>query len=192
MKEGVRDGVFLFFIKKTCIFSTNGYFCKPLVVQIKDVREVFLRRNEGTMKDSSTKMDKNTIRENLRNARVSLGLSQADVAEDIGISVTAYQKIENGKTRILNDNFSKCANVFGMSLSELVNGFVPIKNADVVLTDVKEKYGLKMKIQENDFRSELQEKNREIERLKGVIKDKEDTIAAQKLLIGQLIERNRD
>ena len=39
---------------------------------------------------------------------------------------------------------------------------------------------------------ELVKKNKEIERLEKVIKDKEDTIATQKLLIDQLMSKGRN
>jgi len=141
------------------------------------------------MKEDATLMDEITIRENLRRTRVSSGLTQTEMAERIGISVTAYQKIESGRTRILNTNFSKCAEVLGVSLSELVNGFVPVRNAKSVIEDVRESYGLKMRVQESGYMNEIQSKDREIGRLKDVIKDKEDTIATQKLLIDQLLSR---
>ena len=141
------------------------------------------------MKEDATIMDEITIRENLKRARISSGLTQTEMAEKIGISVTAYQKIESGRTKILNTNFSKCAEVLGVSLSELVNGFVPVRDAAAVIEDVRESYGLKMRVQESGYLNEIQNKDREIGRLKDVIKDKEDTIATQKLLIDQLLSR---
>lgn len=141
------------------------------------------------MKEDATIMDEITIRENLKRARISSGLTQTEMAERIGISVTAYQKIESGRTRILNTNFSKCAEVLGVSLSELVNGFIPVRDAEAVIEDVRESYGLKMRVQESGYLNEIQNKDREIGRLKDVIKDKEDTIATQKLLIDQLLSR---
>ncbi len=121
-------------------------------------------------------MDEASIRKNLRKARNSLGYTQAELAESLDISVTAYQKIENGKTRILNPNFSKCAGTLGMSLSELVNGFDPVENAEALVSDVRETYV-----------SRVKELEKEIAGLKRVIKDKDDTIETQKLLISHLM-----
>lgn len=134
-------------------------------------------------------MDENTIRENLKRARYTSGLTQANMAERLGISVTAYQKIENGRTRVLNSNFEKCTRALGISLSELVNGFVPVRNAEAVISDVRDSYGLKMKVQEKGYLNELQNKNNEIARLNDTIKDMNDTIATQRLLINQLMSR---
>ena len=141
------------------------------------------------MKEDATIMDEITIRENLKKARISSGLTQSEMAERIGISVTAYQKIESGRTRILNPNFSKCADILGVSLSELVNGFVAVRDAEAVIADVRESYGLKMRVQETGYLNELQSKDREIGRLQEIIKDKQETIATQKLLIEQLMSR---
>ena len=71
--------------------------------------------------DNGTTLDETLIRENLRKARNSRGLTQSKVAESLDISLTAYQKIESGKTRIINPHFTKCADTFGVSLSELVS-----------------------------------------------------------------------
>ena len=136
-----------------------------------------------------TRLDENTIRENLKNKRIDLGYTQADVADSLDISVTAYQKIESGRTRILNRNYSRCAGIFGVSLSELINGFEPVKDAAAALDEARVSYGLKLKVQENGYLGEIQSRDREIERLKEIIRDKEDTISTQKLLIDQLMSR---
>lgn len=142
------------------------------------------------MEDFNTiALDESTLRENLKKARKSFDYTQSELAESIGISVTAYQKLEKGKTRILNKNFSKCAEVLGVSLAELVNGFTPIKDAEARLADVKETYGLKMKVQESSYLDEIQAKDKEIERLKETIAEKDGTIFTQKYLIKQLVSK---
>ena len=142
------------------------------------------------MEDFNTiALDESTLRENLKKARKSFDYTQSELAESIGISVTAYQKLEKGKTRILNKNFSECAEVLGVSLAELVNGFTPIKDAEARLADVKETYGLKMKVQESSYLDEIQAKDKEIERLKETIAEKDGTIFTQKYLIKQLVSK---
>lgn len=143
------------------------------------------------MMDDATTMDEATLRENLKKARNSLGFTQAELAESLDISVNAYQKIESGKTRILNQNYARCAETLGLSLSELVNGFLPVRDAAAEIADVKESYGMKMRMQETGYLGEIQDRDREIERLRSIIKDKEDTIATQKLLIQQLLKQNK-
>lgn len=142
--------------------------------------------------DPETIMDESTIRENLRKAREERGFTQAIMADTLDISVTAYQKIESGKTRILNKNFSRCAEALGVSMSELVNGFVPVKDAAETFADMKESYGMKLRVQENGYLMEIQRRDREIERLNEIIKDKDVAIESQKMLIDQLMSRFKD
>ena len=139
--------------------------------------------------DDETKMDESTIRENLRNARTARGLTQAEIAERLEISVTAYQKIESGRTRILNKHFARCAETLGISVLELVNGFKPVKDAAALLTDAEESYLLKMKVQQQGFLTEIHSRDLEIASLKESVRDKDNTIATQKLLIDELMRR---
>ena len=142
--------------------------------------------------DAETILDESTIRENLRKAREERGYTQAARADSLDISVIAYQKIESGKTRILNKNFSKCAEALGLSMSELVNGFIPVKDAAATFADMKESYGMRLRVQENGYLLEIQRRDREIERLKEIIKDKDVAIESQKLLIDQLMSQLKD
>ncbi|MBR5176500.1 MAG: helix-turn-helix transcriptional regulator [Bacteroidales bacterium] len=142
--------------------------------------------------DQETRIDENAIKENLKKTREERGITQAEIAESLKISVTAYQKIERGKTRILNKNFSKCAETLGVSIPELVMGFKPIRDAEDRIADMKESYGMKMRVQERGYIQEIQQRDREIERLNGIIKDKDDTINTQKLLISQLMSKFKD
>ena len=142
--------------------------------------------------DQETRIDESAIKENLKKTREERGITQAEIAESLKISVTAYQKIEKGKTRILNKNFSKCAETLGVSIPELVMGFKPIRDAENRIADMEESYGMKMRIQERGYIQEIQQRDREIERLNGIIKDKDDTINTQKLLISQLMSRFKD
>jgi transcriptional regulator with XRE-family HTH domain len=59
-------------------------------------------------------MDLRHIGTNIRVTRVSKGLNQESIANELGISITAYSKIERGKTNpsILRlDQIAKCLNV---------------------------------------------------------------------------------
>ena len=136
--------------------------------------------------DNGTTLDETLIRDNLRKARNSRGLTQSKVAESLDISLTAYQKIESGKTRIINPHFTKCADTFGVSLSELVLGYEPVKDARQTLNDMEESYGAKMIVQEKGYLQEIRERDQEIERLKEAIQDKDRIIYNQELLIKHL------
>lgn len=132
------------------------------------------------------------MRENLRAARIASGLSQAAVADILGISVPAYQRLEKGKTHLLNEHYQQCAEIFGISLAELINGFKPVRNADAVLTDMRESYGRKFKEQESGHLTEIRLREQEMERMIDSLKEKDDLIATQKLLIDQLMKMKKD
>jgi len=132
------------------------------------------------------------MRENLRAARIASGLSQAAVAGILGISVPAYQRLEKGKTHLLNEHYQQCAEIFGISLAELINGFKPVRNADAVLTDMRESYGRKFKEQESGHLAEIRLREQEMERMIDNLKEKDDLIATQKLLIDQLMKMRKD
>ena len=132
------------------------------------------------------------MRENLRAARIASGLSQAAVAGILGISVPAYQRLEKGKTHLLNEHYQQCAEIFGISLAELINGFKPVRNADAILTDMRESYGRKIKEQESGHLNEIRLREQEMERMIDSLKEKDDLIATQKLLIDQLMKMKKD
>lgn len=131
-------------------------------------------------------LDESTMRGNLRKARVARGLTQAEVADFLKISVTAYQKIESGKTRIINEHYLRCAELFGVSAAELVNGYEPMRNTSSIFSDLKQSYGDKMIELEKHYIGEIQLRELEIRRLTEAIKDKDHLISTQQLLIERL------
>ena len=131
-------------------------------------------------------LDESTMRGNLRKARVARGLTQAEVADFLKISVTAYQKIESGKTRIINEHYLRCAELFGVSAAELVNGYEPVRNATSIFADLKQSYGDKMIELEKHYINEIQIREMEIRRLRESIQDKDRIISTQELLIERL------
>ena len=131
-------------------------------------------------------LDEATLKGNLLKARLARGLTQAKVAKLLDISLPAYQKIEHGKTRILNENYLKCAELFGVSAAELVNGYEPVRNATNIFADLKQSYGDKMIELEKHYINEIQIREMEIRRLRESIQDKDRIISTQELLIERL------
>ena len=131
-------------------------------------------------------LDESTMRGNLRKARVARGLTQAEVADFLKISVTAYQKIESGKTRIINEHYLRCAELFGVSAAELVNGYEPVRNATSIFADLKQSYGDKMIELEKHYINEIQIREMEIRRLRESIQEKDRIISTHELLIERL------
>ncbi len=132
------------------------------------------------------KMDEQSIKRNLEKKRIELDLTQTEMADRLGISLTAYRKLVKGKTRILNGNVEKFAHETGVSVAELVNGFEPISSVEAGLNSVKETYGGRIRLMEDGYNQELSVLRKEIERLKENLVNKEETIRTQKMLIEQL------
>ena len=120
-------------------------------------------------------LDDRIMGENLRKARMARGMTQTEIAERVNISLTAYQKIESGKTRIINKNYENCADVLGIPLVELVNGFMPIMDSVEVLEDVREEY-----------LSKIDQLSDKLASLEDTLRDKEKLIYTQELLIEHL------
>ena len=58
----------------------------------------------------------------LQNSRKNLGLSQAYIAEKIGVSRASYIEIEKGKKELTLSQANKIAEIFNISLDELISG----------------------------------------------------------------------
>lgn len=128
-------------------------------------------------------MDDVTIKNNLEKKRNELGLSQTEMARRLEISLNAYRKLEKGRTRILNEHIEKFAETTGTSVAELVNGFEPIDSVAAGLNDVKETYDRKFRVLEDGYIKEITVLKAEIERLNEKIKDKDEIINTNRMLI---------
>ena len=130
--------------------------------------------------------DDANIRKLLKEKRLELGLTQAEVAARVGFSKTAYCNLEKGSTEILNKFFAKLPDALGVPMEELLLGFVPVNPADNVVEDVKAQYGQRMRVMQDGFQSEMSRLNEEVRHLKEQIHDKDETISAQKIHIKDL------
>jgi transcriptional regulator with XRE-family HTH domain len=61
----------------------------------------------------------------IKNLRLKGGLSQANIAEKIGISRSSYISFEQGKAELSLLEAVKLTDIFGISLEELKNGLTP-------------------------------------------------------------------
>ena len=67
----------------------------------------------------------NHIGERIRNKRVSLGMSQADLAVKSGISLPRISKIENAKVEMRLSTFIRIAEALQVATDELIQADVP-------------------------------------------------------------------
>lgn len=76
-------------------------------------------------------MQQDFFHSNLRRARERAGLSQAELADEIGIARTTVVSLESGKTRLFNKNLQLVADHLHLSIEELLCG----ASAETLLLD---------------------------------------------------------
>lgn len=59
---------------------------------------------------------------NIRHAREQAGLSQAELADEIGVGRTTIVSLESGKTQLFNKNIPKISARLGLSLEDYLCG----------------------------------------------------------------------
>ena len=62
------------------------------------------------------------IKERIVKLRKASGMTQAQAAEAVGMRDRAWQNIEYGKTRMINKNIEKIAEVFGTTVDYIISG----------------------------------------------------------------------
>lgn len=60
------------------------------------------------------------IRQNIRDLREDRNLTQADLAEQLNMSVTGYAKLERGESQIKMDRLHQIANILQVGVEELI------------------------------------------------------------------------
>jgi transcriptional regulator with XRE-family HTH domain len=74
-----------------------------------------------------SKLPRTAFGERVFAARTAAGLSQAEVAENLGITQAAYADWERHVTALRPDQIEKLANILGISIEELFTGNGKIK-----------------------------------------------------------------
>ncbi|MBQ2151436.1 MAG: helix-turn-helix transcriptional regulator [Bacteroidales bacterium] len=120
-------------------------------------------------------LDNRMMGENLRKARTARGMTQTELAKRLEISLPAYRKIESGQTRIINSNYEKCAEILGIPLIELINGFMPVMDSAGVFEDARAEY-----------LSRIDQLSDKVASLETTLQDKDRIIYTQELLIEHL------
>ena len=100
-------------------------------------------------------MDNKSVKENISRIRRRQGLSQEEMAERMGISRTAYRHIEHGPTRLISDSIGKAAEILGVSAEEILLGYVPEKEVSNEISEMKVRYGSRLRELESGHADEL-------------------------------------
>ncbi|MDO5321968.1 MAG: helix-turn-helix domain-containing protein [Bacteroidia bacterium] len=80
-------------------------------------------------------MTDESIIKNIERFREERGMSQDMVAIKIGKARNTYGNIVRGKTKILNENLQALADVFGVSVEEILLGYKPGDPSSLTLGD---------------------------------------------------------
>ena len=123
-------------------------------------------------------MDNITIKNNIRSIRKERKYTQEEVADMLGISLTAYRDLEKGSTNILNTNVIKIAELLDTSAEELVLGYHPVQAADNTLEEMQTEYKGRISVME-----------RRIADLEKLVESLEETIKSKNEIITMLKNR---
>ena len=123
-------------------------------------------------------MDNNSIKDNIRRIRKRSGMTQEDMAHELGISLTAYRDLERGATNIVNSNIARFAEITGTTTEEVL-GYTTVPDEDRI-QDVQVEYGAKI---EN-----LQTRINDLEK---IVASLEDVIATKNEIIS-ILKKNID
>lgn len=121
-------------------------------------------------------MDNESISKNILKIRTEKDLTQQEMADWLEISRSAYCKIEYGKTRLINDNLVKIAELAGVSPEEVLLGYVPVEDKTGALKDTRDRYTSQIKALKTDYEARLDKLQTENILLKQIIDDKERSI----------------
>ena len=120
-------------------------------------------------------MDNTSIKKNIRTIRKARKYTQEEMADKMGMSLTAYRDLEKGETSIVNANLLKIAMLLDTTSEELVLGYRPVQMEGPYLEDVKEEYSGRVAALE-----------RRIADLEKLVLSLEETIAAKNEIITML------
>lgn len=134
-------------------------------------------------------MDENSIRENITRACKKHGFTKKAVAEAIGLSKVSFHALENGPTRILNENVYKIADFLGISPEELILGYKPDPESAGLLVEAQADYGRKSEMLKEGYEEKLDASTRENNTLLALVESQKETIRNQEEIISMLRRR---
>ena len=120
-------------------------------------------------------MDNTSIKENIRKFRKERKMTQEEIADMLGISITAYRDLERGSTSIMNGHFLRMAELFDTSTEELVLGYRPAQLPGKKLEEMQAEYAVR-----------IENLEKENEYLRKLVKSLEETIATKTQIIEML------
>lgn len=124
---------------------------------------------------SMTNLEK--LGDRIRLLRMEKKLTQENIANDLGISVTAYSKIERGKTNISFTRIGQIAEVLGVNTLKITHPHIDNNAKNFIVKESPPHYG---ELDPVSLIQRIQMLQDEITRLHKILADKEDIIALLK------------
>lgn len=166
--------VCIFLLVFDCIWQSLVAIVKKKLSVRKKVMDYFWATKNGFM-FSDLK-----VKENIERIRKEAGLSQQEMALRLGMSRTAYRKMEKGKTAILNSKLYAFCEETGVGIEEVLFGQDWTSSSAFRETAQAEE---RLKAQREDYESRLEELRTKISELNGLLEEKNGIISSQKGII---------
>lgn len=143
-----------------------------------------MKKKTTNNQKNNNAMNKTMIKKNISDVRNSLNLTQAEMAEKIGISRQAYINLENGKTSPINKQISKMAEECGITEEKILFGH---SHAEMEASQLREAEGLREKLQliEQENNNKITELKDKLDVLTQLVFSERQHVKTQEMLINE-------
>ena len=136
-------------------------------------------------------MDNNSIKQNILKIRLEHNLSQAGMADALGIARTTYRKLEKGRTRVISDYIRVIADWAGITPEEVVLGDSS-ESGIAMLKEERERSNDRIRELTEGYEQQLENLREKIASRDELIREKDDNIRSLKSIIALLEKRKED
>ena len=126
-------------------------------------------------------MDNVSIKDNIRKVRKARKVTQEEMADKLGMSITAYRDFERGNTSILNNNLIKISALLETPAEELVLGYRPSQIEGANLNEIHAEYSGKIDI----LKTRVADLEKLVRSLEGNLESKDEIILMLKKKLGE-------
>ncbi len=170
--------VFLFFYAFS-LFNKNSLFFARFTCGKKG-------NNSNIFVENHKNMINSTIKGNIYLKRKELNLTQEELAQKLGISVTAYRDLERGNTNMINSHIPKIAEILETNIEELILGYKPLSKDEANLDELEIKYMTKAKEKEDEYNKRIENLLNQIQHMQTSIDSLKETVKTKNDIIGLL------
>lgn len=136
-------------------------------------------------------MDNNSIKQNILKIRLEHNLSQAGMADALGIARNTYRKLEKGRTKVISDYIRVIADWAGITPEEVVLGDSS-ESGIAMLKEERERSNDRIRELTEGYEQQLERLREKIASRDELIREKDDNIRSLKSIIALLEKRKED